>query len=298
MNNEGQERLTHTLSKFYPLETVSWTEEGDEPRLCWKFFRPDPPIYFRISEALQTFRGALSWTLEANGDTDCLRAAQVQLTFVSPGQFPTSSEAEGDHCQLRVDRGDLEALSDYLEQVFNLQDLAPKSLDKAWFGSPEARKQQTDLRIFYEPGLYQVILSQNPKATLVGQKCGDRLEIPFSVTEKEWEAIFVGVLGVKQIQQFLEKRYSPSGQILSSRSFAFRFDDPLPNNPYLSKFRDIRDDVIVESPEVDGFLAECLSLQDHTKNQLALRGIDKLIRTAILAEHHKQGILMFFKEEE
>ncbi len=137
----------------------------------------------------------------------------------------------------------------------------------------------TELQDFTDLGMHVTWLVHNPDAfgTSPGPTSDrDRL-LHFGLNYQEWKNLYFDVIGVNRIgyEQLLKKIKKDSQSILISE---FDENDPqLKEYPMLSRICGIHYDAIFETDEIEQLCQECLRLKAQTSNEIASRGLDKLL---------------------
>jgi hypothetical protein len=136
---------------------------------------------------------------------------------------------------------------------------------------------------FVEPAMHGIWLVLD--TTAFGLNPGPTSErdhpLTFGLTYKEWFALFFDVLRVNQdgFKRWAEKNPSEArGSIISD------FDEEIPDYPMLSRIRGYHYDAVFEADELERLRQECLKVKGGTSNEIALRGLDKLLRICDYAQ--------------
>lgn len=145
--------------------------------------------------------------------------------------------------------------------------------------NPSEGVEGTDLQDFIDPGMHVTWLVQDLMAfgTHPGPTSDRDRSLHFGLTHREWVSLYFDVIGVnREGYKKILKRMEDSPQSITIGEFDE--DDPgLKDYPMLSRISGINYDAIFERAEVDQLRRECLHLKAQTSNELALRGLDKIL---------------------
>jgi hypothetical protein len=138
---------------------------------------------------------------------------------------------------------------------------------------------EAELLDYNDPGMHVTWLVNDTDAFPInpGPTSERDRNLHFGVNYREWFALYFDVLGVG-VKDLLTNGASEVSRIAE-------FDEEIPDYPMLSRINGMLYDAVFESTEVDALRTECLRVQSQTTNQLALRGIEKLLRICDWALH-------------
>jgi hypothetical protein len=104
--------------------------------------------------------------------------------------------------------------------------------------------------------------------------------VDFGITYDEWQEIYVNLIKIENLlpkNKIAYTTYEGYTKILGIMG-------KIPKYPKMSKIRSGGIDVFFERNEIKQLKTECLELEKIATNSVALRGLDKLIRTCELAQ--------------
>jgi len=119
----------------------------------------------------------------------------------------------------------------------------------------------------------------------------DRM-LPFGLNYQEWLAIFFDVL---EVDQGRYKAWVREHHFEPKKYFVREFDessDALKDYPMLSRICGLYYDAIFEADEIEQLRQEVLQVKAATLNQLAVRGMEKLLRICADAQMLKLSIYL------
>jgi hypothetical protein len=277
--------LKTTLSKLYPIEHWSVSTTGDAmnpfaPRLCWKFFRPDPEVLSRLGEGLRAYQGNVSWVLgpPARNAPICLVAAKrrnnqfigyppTNRSDVLPSNVGIGYEPLPTQEFIDQALGDVSQLCSYLERYLKLEDIPAKSFDShlvAPYAPPSLEDAPVD---FVERGMHVAWILPPGTNAMPGEK---RM-LHFSVTQDEWRRIYADILD------------NTSATSAASQDVGLF--------PLLSRISE-SESTYFRLAEIGALREECLRARTRTTDPLAIRGIDKLIFICDWARHMTGDVLL------
>jgi hypothetical protein len=283
-------RLKTTLSKLCPIERWTVTAMPDAlhqfaPTFCWEFFRPDPEMLARLSEAVRSYDGSVGWGFgPPSANAICLvpvERGSKQFVGYPPIDRPEAFSFKDGAQQKTITSkefidqavADVPQLCSYLERHLRLENLAPESFDSRLIAPPDPPSFEGAPFDFVERGMHVAwILHGSSTAGQEGSNTAltDRRMLHFSVSEDEWRAIHADIIDSA----------SPANAI--SRT------DPF---PLLSRISE-SESAYFRGMEVPALREECLRARSATSTPLAIRGLDKLILICNWAQHMAGDILL------
>lgn len=132
------------------------------------------------------------------------------------------------------------------------------------------------LEDFVDPGMHMTCLVQDTGTFSI--KPGPTSErdrtLQFGITYEEWVALYFDVLDV---DHGAHKRWAKSHPDEADNTVIPEFQGEIENYPMLSRICGFLYDAIFEADEVEQLRLECNSVQVSTSNEVARRGLNKLL---------------------
>jgi hypothetical protein len=270
------EPLMLALSKIAPLEqwNVSWSKSG--PRVCWRFFRPNPQKVDGLWHTISSFEGDRRWHLVE----DCLEAG-TGLVAVPAGFSLPASTVRGTKAEMSEAEAtrDLAKLADEIEKQLGLHDAKPMSFSNALLTKEGLRQAPGPFEDFKDGGQRIVYLIVQPGASEVFEPTTADIQLHFEPMYDEMTAIFGDVVGTDlTLRDFGTLTVSEAAKI--EREF-----------PTLWKISDYYKDAYMSPGKAEALSRECAVLDEIVSSPRAVRGLDKLARIASWASTKHYGVL-------
>jgi hypothetical protein len=125
-----------------------------------------------------------------------------------------------------------------------------------------------------------------------GPTSKDDKVLPYGLNYQEWLELYFDVLGVDKTGYDEWVKENPDE---ARHSVLGEFDEDINGYPMLSRIKGARYDVIYRAREVGLLRDECLKVRSNTKNSVALRGLEKLLR--ICREAEMSGLSIYLMSE-
>jgi len=250
------------------------------PRFCFSLFRPKPELFAALFGAVDKYKGEVVWSMHDG----CIGAMPGRPTFYptlsTPQDFENLASAiqnppKPDPDFVKRAMSDIPRFCLYLETALGLTEKPTQDFDQEWLTAEGLAHCGGEFDDFVERGSWSVFLARQPDKYGHDFKptSSDDRSINFGISMFEHDALFID-LGADWT------KYQQSGGA----------GPILPNYPLLSRLDDISNDAVYQPTEVNGLLAELLRLQEALKDPQAIRGADKLVRTARWAQKLQVGI--------
>lgn len=249
------------------------------PRFCFVMFRPDPKAYGALYDAVRHYKGGVLWLMHDN----CIAAVPTNADYPDANSLfqmprrldnPPPPRPLADAAFVKHALADLPNLGAHLEATLGLKDKPPLEFDRRWLTREGLATFRGPYEEFSDPGSWSTVLTKNPARLSSGSfdHSTDRL-LPMGLGMFEQDALF-HELGADWTKHQSEGDSIPI----------------LPDYPLLSRLDDITADAVYEPNEIERFLVELTNAQNAVKDPRSIRGLDKLIRIAHIAQKEQLGI--------
>lgn len=275
----SDERLKAVLSKIAPLEqwNFSWSSDG-APRVCWKFFRPDPVQYADLIQIVKGFHGKANWDLV---DGRCLEpstgnTARAPFDF---NQLPTPQLTHHISINRSDALSDLPNLADEIETRLNLARAEHLGFSEFLLTREGLRQSRGPFQDFEDGGQRVAYLIVEPTASEVLEPKKTDIMLHFEPMGDEMTAIFVDIAGIDVTQKNSRALTEQEAENIEKRF------------PILWKLSEYYEDSYLSPQEAVVLSGECTALEKIIFAPKALRGLDKLSRIANWAAKKHYAVL-------
>lgn len=252
------------------------------PRFCFSLFRPKPELFASLVGAVDKYKGNVVWTMHDG----CIGAMPAHPTFYPTLSTPQDFESLASAIQnppkpdpdfVKRAMIDIPKFCGYLVTALGLTKKPSMDFDREWLTREGLAHYSGEFEDFVERGSWPVFLARQP------EKFGH----DFKPTSPADRSVSFGI-GMFEHDALLRELGADWNKYQQSGS-----EGPLlPNYPLLSRLDDITNDAVYQPAEVDSLLIELLRSQEAVKDPGAVRGLDKLVRTARWAQ--KLGLGIYF----